>query len=103
MAIENYYKALTITRTTIVEWGANTTVVTNGTGYIQPVSGNSTFQDGKNGERVSHRLYTSVDSDIIYGDEILQDGVKYKAIFTDQVGGITNRLHHKEVLLERFA
>lgn len=102
MAIENYYKALTITRTTINQWGNNTTAVVNGTGYIQPVSGNSTFQSGKNGEIVSHRLYTSVDSDIIYGDEILQDGVKYKAVFSDQVGGIANRLHHKEILLERF-
>ena len=100
--IEKYYRAYVSTRSTINQWGTNTNADTNYTGYIQPVSGGETFQDGKAGERVSHRLYTTVSATIQYGDVITQDSVSYVAIYTDQVGGITNRSHHKEILLGRF-
>lgn len=102
MAIEDYYKDYTLVATTVAQWGTNTESSATYQGYIQPVSGGETFQDGKAGELVTHRLYTAVSVPAKYGNKITQDSVDYIVIYSDQVGGVTNRQHHKEILLGRF-
>jgi hypothetical protein len=99
--IEKYYRAFTSNRLTVVQWGNNSKTPTEYTGYIQPVSGGEVFKDGKAGEQVTHRLYTAVSVDFQYGDVITQDSQNYYVVYSDQVGGITNRQHHKEILLSR--
>lgn len=66
-------------------------------GFIQPISGSETTQANALKELRSHRLYTSTQTPVEQGDEIEQDGVTYRAVFTTQVNGISSVQHHKEV------
>lgn len=66
-------------------------------GFIQPVSGTETTQAEGLKELRSHRLYTFTTTPIEQGDEIEQDGVVYRAVFTTQPRGVSSVQHHKEV------
>lgn len=66
-------------------------------GFIQPVSGSETTQANALKELRSHRLYTYANTPIEQGDEIEQDSVTYRAVFTTQPRGVSSVQHHKEV------
>lgn len=103
MNIERYYRPFTLTRQTpgasavdeptFEEVGAYR-------GFIQPVSAAVTTNAAGFEERRTHRLYTYVSTPIEFGDEIVQDGVRFRAVNATQPTGISAVNHHKEVDLE---
>jgi hypothetical protein len=71
-------------------------------GFIQPISGNEIFRDGKGGEQATHRLYTNVSTPGVYGYKVEQNSQTYIMLYALQPGGISNVGHHKEVILGLF-
>ena len=102
MALDNYYKALTLTKTTSTEWGGIVDVVTNWTGFIQPISGGEVFKNGRAGEEITHRLYIATNFTGVYRDKVIQNSISYRIVYSNQVEGISSVDHHKEILLELF-
>ncbi len=82
--------------------GKTWTIIGYYKGFIQPVSGNESFQKGKGGESATHRLYTSVQTPSKYGYKVIQDGQSYIMIYAHQVNGISGIGYHKEILLGEF-
>jgi hypothetical protein len=85
-------------------WGSPTYVLQTGNykGFIQPISGNENLQDGKSGEKATHRLYTYVNTSVQYGDKIVQGGQNYFVIYAIQPAGISGVGHHKEIIMGVF-
>jgi len=69
-------------------------------GYIQPISGSETTQAEGLREMRTHRMYTLATTPIQFGDEIEQDEIVYRAVFTLQPAGISSVKHHKEIDLQ---
>ncbi len=68
-------------------------------GYIQPVSASQDFTTGKNGEKVTYRLYTDIATPITYANKIIQNGIEYVILYEQGINGVVNLRHHKEVYL----
>ena len=103
--LEKYFTAFTLYTITPpgTGWGDSTwTAAGNYKGFIQPISGGEVFQDGKAGEKATHRLYTYVSTPVNYGDKVSQGGQDYFVIYAIQPAGISGVNHHKEVILGVF-
>jgi len=107
MAISDFYKVgFTIesrTETSTYSGASWSDVGTNYSGYVQPVSSSDTFKQGKSGEDVTHRFYTSVSTPCEYGYRLTWQGKKYIMVGTDQPLGISSQSSHKEILLKVFS
>jgi hypothetical protein len=66
-------------------------------GFIQPVSMNAVFKDGKGGESATHRLYTGMTTPVKYGYKVTQNGQSYI-----QPAGISGVGDHKEIMMGLF-
>jgi hypothetical protein len=103
MNIERYYRPFTLNRQTP---GASAVdeptfeAVGIYRGFIQPVSAAVTTNAEGFEERRTHRLYTYVSTPIQFGDEIVQDSVRFRAVNATQPNGVSAVNHHKEVDLE---
>lgn len=106
MAIKDFYESgLTIeTRSTAAAYGGNTWSIlgTDYKGFVQPLSSNDTFKQGKSGDDITHRFYTYVSTPAEYGYRLTWQGVKYIMTNTVQPSGISSVQHHKEILLRKF-
>ena len=102
MSIDNYYSPLTVTKKTNDGWGVSEDVVYSGYGFIQPVGGGESFDNYKIDEKVTARMYCPVSLNVVYGDKVSQGGIDYIVLYSFQPLGISQRLHHKEVLLGRY-
>jgi len=106
MPLSNLYETIVIERNVSTGFdNATWTTVSTSTdvGFIQPVSGAGEFKAGKNGEKVTSRMYTPMDNTLIsYGDRVTQDSQKYLVVWPLQPSGISGKDHHKEILLGVF-
>lgn len=102
MSLRSRYRAFTIERKSPGASAVDvptTSAVGTFLGFVQPVSGSELAAFGGLQESITHRLYTDVATPVQYGDEIVQDGVRWRAVFTTQTTGISSVDHHKEVVL----
>ena len=101
MSLFSRFTPYAITRTVpgATPTASPTTTTLSGSGFIQPVSGRQSTAFEKTAEEYTHRLYTTVDANVIQGDIITQNGTEWVAVFTEQGAGISSVNHHKEVLL----
>jgi len=102
MSLEQYYRTFALYRQTKGTSAVDEptfTLVGHYRGFIQPVGGGQSGQFNADHETYTHRLYTPVATPILDGDQIRQDGVKWRAVFPTQPTGISAVDHHKEVTL----
>ena len=103
MSLEQRYISLTIEENIHVDFMPDTwTVVGYFKGFIQMVSGSEVFQNGKGGEKVTHRLYTHLQTPCKYGYRVTQNGQSYIMLHTIQTNGVSGTGHHKEILMGSF-
>ena len=106
MPLESKYSAVDVYRRA----GGNFQTVTwtkvstsTDSAFIQPISGNETFENGKGGERVTNRMYAPLtNTDVKYGDKVTQNSESYIVLWQNQVTGISGQSHHREILLGLF-
>ncbi len=71
-------------------------------GFIQPISGDETFAQGKNGERATHRFYTGMNTPVKYGYKVIYNGQEYIMLYAIQPDGISGVGRHKEITMGLF-
>lgn len=102
--IERYYSDFTLSRSTNDGW-EDSALATVGTyqGFVQVVSGGEVFEHFKLDDKVDARLYCGLDVPAVYNDVVEQGTDKYRVVWpSGQTGGISNTLHHKELLLTNY-
>jgi hypothetical protein len=105
MPVQDKYRSITIgEKTGSSQFDKNSYTEVSGSyeALIQPVSGNESFAKGKEGEDVTHRLYTHVSTPLSYSNSVTQDEKTYLVVYSNQVYGISGMNHHKECLLKAF-
>ena len=107
--IQNYYATLGLYRATDYgdDWGntsntGNFELVKEFEGYLQPRSGDFTQNNQSNFDSFSAVLYTDLGQSIIVDDRVKKGSVYYRVEFVQEDTGISNRLHHQEILLSRI-
>lgn len=102
MSIESRFKPIIIQKKPIDSFsGVSYEFKEVTSGFIQPVSSGETFSQVKAGEKVSHRLYTTLSCGAVYGDRVQWNGVYYVVVSADQPDGISSVGHHKEILIQQ--
>jgi hypothetical protein len=104
MALSNYYKAIEHWRATAGD-GFNPGTLTqldNIEGYIQLETKASGRVQNIDGELQTHTLYTSVDSNLQYGDRLVYNNQSFIVLEPGMPDGVVSIGHHKEVGLRRL-
>ncbi len=98
-----FFSSLTIEEKTTTGGSTGTVawsdVVGDFTGFIQPIGGGETFRDGKAGEQATHRLYTTVDTPVIYLNRVTQNSQPYLMLYAIQPAGVSGINRHKEIIM----
>ncbi len=103
--LEDYYVSLSIERPSRGKSTDPVTITTFGIdGFLQPVSTgfSNDFRNGKGGEKASHRLYSYVSTDLVYGDKVINDSQSYIVLYGIQPDGVSGVGHHKEFICGVF-
>lgn len=102
-SLTRMYRPLLCERKTVTGFGVvSYSLLGPYTGFIQPLSGHGQWQEGKHGEKATHRLYTATSTALLYEDKVTQNGQSYKVLYALQPSGVSGTGHHKEIIMELF-
>ena len=71
-------------------------------GYLQHLSGNEGYKQGRNGEDVTALFFAPVSLTLNYGDKIVYWDQTYIVLYGGESGGVAGRGTHKEIKLGAF-